>query len=65
MLLDNIYAKNARVDLKRNSGYTDNEQILSHVALEIQQAQIEMFCKCKMYTGFQRVRRKKECKIAH
>ena len=54
----------AAVNLERNSGYTDNEQTLKHVALEIRQVQIEMFCKCKIYTGFQRLRRKKESKIS-
>lgn len=53
----------AVVNLERNSGYTDNEQTLKQVALEIMQVQIEMFCKCKIYTGFQRLRRRKEHKI--
>lgn len=48
----------AAVNLERNSGYTDNEQTLKHVALEIRQVQIEMFCKCKIYTGFQRLEKK-------
>lgn len=54
----------AVVNLERNSGCTDNEQTLQkHMALEIRRVQIEMFCKCKIYTGFQRLRRRKECKI--
>lgn len=54
----------AVVNLERNSGYTDNEQTLKQVALEIMQVQIEMFCKCKIYTGFQRLRRRKEHQIS-
>ena len=53
----------AVVNLERNSGYADNEQTLKQVALEIRQVQIEMLCKCKIYTGFQRLRRKKEQNI--
>ena len=52
----------AIANLKRNSGYTDNEQTLNHVALEIWQVQTEMFPKCKINTDFKDLEEKRNVK---
>lgn len=52
----------AIANLKRNSGYTDNEQTPNHMALEIWQVQTEMFQKCKIHTDFKDLEEKRNIK---
>lgn len=54
--------KMAKANLKRNSGYTDNEQTPNHMALEIWHVQTEMFQKCKIHADFKDLEEKRNIK---